>query len=460
MVERPRVTVVGLGPGGPDLLTAGTLAALAAERPRFLRTRRHPAAEVVLDATTFDDVYESATSIDDVYPAIVERLVAAASERGDVLYAVPGSPLVAEHTVELLLADERVDVEVLPALSFLDLAWVRLGLDPVAEGVRIVDGHRFAVEAAGERGPLLVAQCDSAHVLSDVKLALDAGLDPSMADDAEVVVLQRLGLPDETVERIAWTDLDRVDPDHLTSVYLPDLAAPVARELARFVELVAVLRERCPWDQEQTHESLRRHLLEESYEVLEAIDHLDVEAGEGYEHLEEELGDLLFQVLFHARLASEAGQFTAADIATTVHDKLVSRHPHVFGEVEAHDADAVVANWEQIKKAEKGRESVFDGVPDAIPALLYALKVQKKAAALADGGLDVAAVASAPLPDAALASAHERTDEQTVGDLLFAIVDQARVVGVDPETALRAAAVRYRDTVRAAELSTDHPTDL
>jgi len=459
VAHRPRVTVVGLGPGGADLLTAGTLAALAVRRPRFVRTRRHPAAEAVTEAASFDEVYEQATSIEAVYPDIVERLVAAASAEGEegVLYAVPGSPLVAERTVELLLADERVDVEVLPALSFLDLAWVRLGVDPVAVGVRVVDGHRFAVEAAGERGPLLVAQCDHPDVLSDVKLVLDSGPEPAIADDAEVVVLQRLGLPDEVVERVPWAELDRIEADHLTSVYLPELAAPVARELARFVELVAILRQQCPWDREQTHDSLRRHLLEEAYEVLEAIDHLDVEEGEGYEHLEEELGDLLFQVLFHARLASEAGQFTVADVATTVHDKLVSRHPHVFGEVEAHDADAVVANWEQIKKAEKGRESVFDGVPDAIPALLYALKVQKKAASLADGGLDVAAVAQPPLPDEALAEAHHHTDDATIGALLFAVVDQARLAGVDPETALRAAAVRYRDVVRAAELATDPP---
>ncbi|HEY6530662.1 MAG TPA: MazG family protein, partial [Acidimicrobiales bacterium] len=367
----------------------------------------------------------------------------------------PGSPAVAERTVELLVADDRVELEVVPALSFLDLAWVRLGVDPVAQGVRVVDGHRFAVEAAGERGPLLVAQCDSAHVLSDVKLALDAGIEPALPDGATVVVLQRLGLPDEKVERIAWTELDRVDADHLTSVYLPELAAPVARELARFVELVAVLRAECPWDREQTHNSLRRHLLEESYEVLEAIDHLDPDAGEGYDHLEEELGDLLFQILFHTQLATEAGQFTVADVATTVHDKLHSRHPHVFGDVDAPAADDVVRNWEQIKKAEKGRESVFDGVPDAMPALLFALKVQKKADTLADGGLDVAAAATAALPDDALDAAHRRTDDDTIGALLFAVVDLARLSGVDPETALRAAATRYRDQVRAAELRAD-----
>jgi tetrapyrrole methylase family protein / MazG family protein len=311
-----------LGPGDTDLLTAGTLAALDRYPVRFVRTRRHPAASVLADAVSFDSVYEAAHTMSSVYPTIVEQLVAAAGVHGTVLYAVPGSPLVAEHTVELLLADDRVVLEVLPALSFLDLAWVRLGIDPVEQGVRIVDGHRFSVEAAGERGPLLIAQCDSAHVLSDVKLALDSGPTPCLEADAEVIVLQRLGLPDERVVRVRWAEIDRIEADHLTSLYLPQLAAPIARELMAFVELVATLRAQCPWDQEQTHESLRRHLLEESYEVLEAIDHLDTESGEGYEHLEEELGDLLFQILFHSQLATEAGQFTIADVAINVHDKL------------------------------------------------------------------------------------------------------------------------------------------
>ena len=446
----PRVVIVGLGPGDVELLTLGTREAINAIALQFVRTRRHPAAVVMEAATSFDDVYESAASIDEVYPEIVERLIAAATEVGEILYAVPGSPIVAEHTVELLLTDPRCEVEIIPALSFLDLTWARLGVDPVSVGVRIIDGHRFAVEAAGERGPLLVAQCDSVDVLSDVKLALDAGINSCLAPDATVTVLQRLGLPDEVVEEIPWTDIDRIDADHLTSIFLPELSAPVAQELVRFAELVAVLRSECPWDREQTHESLRRHLLEESYEVLEAIDHLDVEAGTGYEHLEEELGDLLFQVLFHSQLASEEGQFTIADVALNVHDKLRSRHPHVFGDVEAEDADAVVRNWEQIKKEEKGRESVFDGVPDAIPALLYALKIQKKAGALT--GLDPATL---PVPESIEATLREfgaSIDDQTTGALLFAIVDEARRAGVDPETALRAAAVNYRDAARSAEL--------
>ncbi|HEX3621070.1 MAG TPA: MazG nucleotide pyrophosphohydrolase domain-containing protein, partial [Acidimicrobiales bacterium] len=326
---KPTVVIVGLGPAGPDLLTTATVDAIASTRPRYLRTTRHPAAVAIGYATSFDALYESAATLEAVYAGIVDALAEAAAEHGTVLYAVPGSPLVAERAVELLLADDRVDVRLLPALSFLDLAWAALGVDPVALGVRVVDGRRFAVEAAGERGPLLVAQCDTRQVLSDIKLALDG---PS----SDVTVLQRLGLADESVTTVPWVDLDRaVEPDHLTSVFLPTAAPRVAAEVARFNELVRTLRARCPWDREQTHRTLTRHLLEETYEVLEAIEDLDVEAGEGFDHLEEELGDLLFQVVFHATLAAEEGHFTLADVARGIHDKLVHRHPHVFAGVEA-----------------------------------------------------------------------------------------------------------------------------
>jgi tetrapyrrole methylase family protein/MazG family protein len=443
MTPRPRVVVVGLGPAGPELIDGATDEALASIDHRFLRTRRHPAADVVRDATAFDDIYDAAESLDEVYPAIVERLIEAAQAQGVVAYAVPGSPLVAERSVELLRADARVDVEIRPALSFLDLAWNRLGIDPIAAGVRLVDGQRFAVEAAGERGPMLVAQCDSRAVLSDVKLWLEG--------DTEVTVLQGLGTTAEHVAVVPWPDLDRVvQPDHLTTLWLPELAAPIAQEVARFAELVAVLRRECPWDREQTHESLMRHLVEETYEVLDAIEALDVDQATGYEHLEEELGDLLFQVVFHATLAAEAGQFTLADVATTVHDKLRHRHPHVFGDVAVDDADDVMRNWEQIKKAEKGRASVFDGIPTSLPALLLATKVLKKADTLADDGIPV------PQPRSlAELTAHvaDEPDLDAVGELLFATVELARRAGVDPERALRTTTRAYREQVAAAEQS-------
>jgi tetrapyrrole methylase family protein / MazG family protein len=447
---RPRVVVCGIGPAGVDLVTGAAREAIARIPHRYLRTTRHPSAPVVGEAHSFDHLYEAADDIEHVYAAIVEALVDAARTHGEVLYAVPGSPAVAERTVSLLLsADERVDVEVVPALSFLDLAWVRLGVDPLAEGVRVVDGHRFETEAAGERGPLLVAQCDHRDVLSEIKLAVGDAVDavdavvpvPGGPDDSDapvtVTVLQRLGLPDESVRQVAWPDLDRtVEPDHLTSVWIPRLGAPVAGEVAGFAAVVRRLRAECPWDREQTHQTLRRHLLEEAYEVLEAIDHLDVEGGAGFDALEEELGDLLFQVVFHATLAAEEGQFTLADVAKGISDKLVGRHPHVFGDAEATSVEELTATWEQLKKAEKGRASVMDGIPATLPALLYALKVQKKAAS---EGVDWRTLLDLDL-DLDL-------DEPGggVGLRLLELVAEAGAAGVDPETELRLAAERVRD---------------
>jgi len=455
--EVPRIVVVGLGPADVDLLASVVLDAIDRIPMQFLRTRRHPAARALPAARSFDDVYESARSIDDVYPAIVEQLVAAASEHGEALYAVPGSPVVAETTVSLLVSDPRVAVTVLPALSFLDLAWVRLGIDPVATSVRIVDGHRFEVDAAGQRGPLFVAQCDSDLVLADIVSALADAVEriPNPAPrDLVVTVVQRLGLPDESIVAVPWHELARITPDHLTSLWIPELAAPIAGTVEQFAQLVATLRIECPWDAEQTHESLRRHLLEESYEVLEALDVVDPATGEGYDELEEELGDLLFQILFHATLAAEAGQFTMADVATTVHDKLRSRHPHVFGSGVAGSADEVAADWEQQKKTEKGRASVFDGVPAALPALLFALKVQKKAATLATSG-DVVDLPATPDLAAALGGlTGDDVSSDAVGDVLLAVVDVARRAGIDPEMALRARASAWRDAVRQVEAST------
>ncbi len=429
-----RVVVAGLGPAGPELFTLATAAAIEAVPRRWLRTRRHPSATAVEEASTFDDLYDAGSSLEEVYAGIVEALVADADVHHEILYLVPGSPLVAERTVALLVADDRVEVELVPSLSFLDLAWDRLGIDPLAAGVRLVDGQRFAVEAAGERGPLLVAQCDSRSVLSDIKLSVDAPV-----DQADVVVLHHLGLADEEIRPVAWDDLDRVvDPDHLTSLWVPELAAPVAAELVRFVELVRTLRERCPWDREQTHHSLTRHLLEETYEVLEAVQDLATAGPDGFVHLEEELGDLLFQVVFHATLATEEGEFTLADVARTVHDKLVGRHPHVFGSVVADTPGAVTRNWEQIKKAEKGRTSMMDGIAGDLPSLLYAHKVQRKAASV---GLETDGMAADPL---VAVSVESGPGHDEVGEALFAMVGVARRAGVDPEAALRGVASAFR----------------
>ena len=444
-----KVIVVGLGPGDQSFVTYGAVETIALHGARFVRTSEHPSAFLAGGATSFDELYEQSPDLETVYREIVERLVAAANERGVVVYAVPGSPLVAERTVDLLRADPRVETTIVPGMSYLELAWVALGIDPLAAGVRLVDGHRFAVEAAGERGPLLVGQCDDRSVLTAIKLSVD-----------EIEVY-------EEPTHVRWSELDRaVTPDHLTTLWIPYLNVPVGTELVRFYELVRDLRERCPWDQKQTHRSLTRHLLEETYEVLEAIEAIDPAQLASYGPLEEELGDLLFQIFFHAVLASEEGAFTIADVARGIHDKLVRRHPHVFGDVKADDADTVVANWEQIKKAEKGHESVMDGISTNLPSLVYATKVQRKAASIGFDWPDVSgALAKIGEESRELTEALDGGDERAItdelGDLLFAITNVARHAGVDAEAALRGATGKFRSRFTAVEsLATERGLDL
>jgi len=300
---------------------------------------------------------------------------------------------------------------------------------------------------------MLVAHAHAPWVLSDIKLAVDGpGSD-------EVVVLQRLGLPDEHVLTVRWEDLDRsVEPDHLTCLYVPHLAEPVGAELVRFHGIVRRLRDECPWDRQQTHESLTRYAVEEVYELIEAIGRLDG-SGAADEELEEELGDVLLQVFLHSAITEQEGRFSIADVAAGISEKMVRRHPHVFGSTTVSGADQVATNWEAIKAAEKGlgagvRASSVDGVPGDLPALAYARELSARAS---KAGFDW------DVPEGTLAKVAEELDEvrevfddpaavgAEVGDLLFATVNLARHRGVDPEAALRQAAAKFRRRIQACE---------
>jgi tetrapyrrole methylase family protein/MazG family protein len=458
--------VVGLGPGGADLLLPAARDAILATAPdrRFVRTLRHPAVDELaghgVEFHSCDDLYESAEQAGEVYEAIAARLLAAAAG-GDVCFAVPGSPAVGENSVALLRDRLGERLVLIPGLSFVDLAWLRLGVDPLAgPGARAVDGK--ALPAALPAGPLLVSHCHSRLVLSDVKLALLERL----PGEAPVTVLARLGLPDEAVTTVVLEDLDRVvEPDHLTSVFADVPPGGPGDAWERLVALIERLRAPggCPWDAEQTHHTLARHLIEESYEVIEAIEALPASAPApgpepvapgAYEHLEEELGDLACQVIFHATFAREAGAFTITDVLTGIHDKLVRRHPHVFGDVAVSGADEVVANWEVIKREEKGRASLMDGVSRHLPSLLYAHKLYRKAAS---AGLrfgtaeEVLNRATAELGGLAAPDIPAGEAEQRLGEALAAVVHLARLAGVDGESALRGWAGRFKERFQRME---------
>jgi tetrapyrrole methylase family protein/MazG family protein len=220
---------------------------------------------------------------------------------------------------------------------------------------------------------------------------------------------------------------------------------------ARLLELVRVMArlrgpDGCPWDREQTHQTLVKYLLDETYELIEAI-----ESG-APGHIAEELGDLLLQVVFHAQMAADAGEFDIDEVAGGIVTKLVTRHPHVFGDLEVDGASEVVANWEVIKDHEKGRTSVLEGVPEALPALAYATKLQKRAAKIGFDWDDAKGPADKVREELAeVEGATAEQLEEELGDLVFASVALARKLGVDPETALRRTARKFRDRLARME---------
>jgi len=443
----PVVEVVGLGPAGVDHVTDHTRRVIATIPRRFLRTSVHPSAEVVTDAETFDDLYESAESFDEVYSEIVRRLVAAARDAGRVLYAVPGSPLVLERTVALLRDEPGVEVVLHPASSFLDLVWSRLGVDPIESTVTLIDGHTFTKSAAGRTGPLLVAHCHANWVLSEIKLAFDDTDEKASNDDVEVVLLHHLGLPTERIVRCRFADIDRtIEADHLTSLYIPRLRSAVAHEMVSFHELARTLRRECPWDREQTHHSLLTYLLEETHEVVDAILALDPDDPATDEHLVEELGDLLYQIEFHAAIAEQEGRFSMADVARGINEKLVRRHPHVFApdsstsetfttDSSGPDSATVLAAWDAIKAAEKAARgdtsSPFDSVPRSSGSLSFASGIVKKAE---KNGIDIG------IENLDGLGRLDTLDD--MGDFLLAVVVECRRRGIDPEVALREAVNR------------------
>ena len=315
----PTVTVAGLGPADADLMPPLTRTRLGAGR-WWLRTRRHPAADGVDAVGSFDSLYDDSDTFADTYERIAAALIADATEHGAVGYGVPGSPLVLERTVELLGEASRrgeIRLEVLPAMSFLDLAWAAVGVDPVTAGVRLVDGHRFAADAAGERGPLLVAHVHSRAVLSDIKLAV---LDQPTSDpDGEVHVLHHLGLDDQRVSVTSWADLDRgAEPDHLTTLWVPHLNVPVASSIQRLVEAVA---EAAPRQVAEARLASRAaEIVAAAGEAQQRLGTFDLDSGDGTEPLCDALGRVLGVVAGAARLGEVAGWFNLAEIADAAAD--------------------------------------------------------------------------------------------------------------------------------------------
>lgn len=316
-----RIIVVGLGPAGSEFLTADTAALLTSGKDVWLRTNVHPAAAGLVVSGSFDELYESVESFDQLYPAIVERVVGTAVETGEVVYAVPGSPTVAERTVELLrvhpqVVSGEIELDIRPAMAFTDLCWNALGVDPMAEAATIVDALSLSDQIIGLNGPLLVTQVHAEEVLDDLITLLD-----DVAPD-HVTILKGLGTQEEVVKDVAWAELrSHADPDHLTTLWIPRLTEPLGAGFTRLDEAIREVRNSTPETVEDAWRTLRAQLPVAANTVVDAIDALLDDAEDAALDFEDSLADLLYQIVLASRSAAQSGLFTISDLAETAHER-------------------------------------------------------------------------------------------------------------------------------------------
>ncbi|MEZ4511649.1 MAG: nucleoside triphosphate pyrophosphohydrolase [Chloroflexota bacterium] len=451
------IVVVGLGPGNGRLLTREAWDILSTAQRVYLRTARHPTVADLparVERVSFDHVYETAVQFDDVYAQIVAELLAL-GQTDDIIYAVPGHPYMAESTVTALVAAAKlagVAVRIVDGLSFVEPMLTAVGVDGL-DGVQLYDAialTNYHYPPLNPDAPVLLGQVYSRLLAGELKLVLTA----VYPDEHTVQLVHAVGTEAAQVETIPLYQLDHSSQiNHLTSLYIPPL--PRKGSLMTLAETVATLRspEGCPWDQEQTPQSLRDGLLGEVAEVLDALD------ADDPENLCEELGDVFYHLVMQTQMAAENGDFTLTDVVVGIEEKLKRRHPHVWGDWQVADSGEVVRNWEAIKQEEKaGRGetavSILDQVPQSLPALSRAQAVQTRVRK--DAGFDwpdVAGVWEKLAEEVAelQAAASEAEQQAELGDLLFTVVNLARWLGVEAETALREATLRFNGRFRHVE---------
>jgi tetrapyrrole methylase family protein/MazG family protein len=454
------ITIVGLGPGDAKHVTREAWDVLAKATEVYLRTRKHPTVSALphgLTLHSFDHLYEGAEGFEQVYTAIAAEVLALGRRPQGVVYAVPGHPLVGEASVGRILdaaPEADLPVRIVAGLSFVEPVLTVLGVDALS-GLQLVDATELAMmhhPPLNPDIPALIAQLYSPALAADLKLTLMNQYPP----DHPVVLVESAGTRGERAVTLPLYELDR-QPDvaHLTTLYVP--ALPELGSFEGFQGTIARLRapDGCPWDREQTHLSLRSTLLEETYEALEALDEEDVDA------LCEELGDLLLQILMHAQIAVESGEFSMADVIAAIDAKIKRRHPHVWGELTVSEAKDVLPLWEALKAQERREKervgeperSMLDGVPRALPALAQADAYGRR---LARVGLDWPDVEGAlEKIDEEIEELREATDDDhraaELGDLLLAIANWARWMNINPEAALRGANARFAQRVALLE---------
>ncbi|TWT02175.1 nucleoside triphosphate pyrophosphohydrolase [Planococcus sp. CPCC 101016] len=451
------IHIIGLGAGDLDQLPLGVYKKLKAADNLYVRTEDHPVlAELAPEGITFksfDSIYEKHDAFSPVYEEIAETLIDL-SQQASVVYAVPGHPLVAEQTVQNLIAAEkqgRCQLAIEGGHSFLDSLFGALRIDPI-EGFQLMDGTEMTSDQVNMTQHLLIAQVYDSFSASEVKLTLME----KYPDDYPVTIVTAAGSADEVLRTVPLHELDRSsEVNNLTTVYVPPAVEQTQRlkEWQTFRSIIAKLRspEGCPWDREQTHESLSPFLIEEAHELLQAIQEENDEA------IADELGDVLLQVFLHAQIGQDNGYFQLEDVLESISSKMIRRHPHVFGDVSAEDSEQVVANWQEIKAQEKpAAESLLEGQDRFSSSLTTSFNYQKKAAKVGFSWPDAAGAwdkfheeLQEFQQEVAKGSKARQLDE--LGDLLFTLVNIARFFDLSPEEAMMQANRKFQSRFQYVE---------
>lgn len=446
----PSITIVGLGPGNREHWTRAAYTVLTEADAIYVRQAGHLSAfEIKGKIYAFDSIYQQSNDLAHTYREIAAAVIKLGQRPSGVTYAVPGHPHLDDPTTPIIkteAANLSIPITIIPGLSLADASLKTLKLD-LLDHLQITSAHKIAPLHHPPFNPdqaALITGLASQNLASRVKQVLLN----AYSDSFVVTLVNITGNAKDRVWSCPLVDLDQQPTyDEMTVLYFPADAANSS--FSTFQGTIAHLRapEGCPWDREQTHQTLRPFLLEETYEVLEALDEGNPAA------LAEELGDLLLQIVLHTQIATGARDFRMGEVIGHIHRKLIRRHPHVFGDVTVNGAEEVTINWEAIKKAERTTSnaenstipSALDGIPPALPALAQALTISKRAVRVGFEWPNIEGVLDKLIEEAhEITSATNQTDlEAEIGDLLFSAVNLARWRQVDPESALRSTNARF-----------------
>ena len=443
------ITILGLGPGDPQLMTCQAWEILENSKEIYLKSHQHPVIDELPEGFlvhSLEDLFVDDAETENLSERLVSTILGLGKRKGGVVYAVPGNPVIDDVlTSEITQRAEQagVPVRVISGLSFIDPVCTALNIDLLSHTV-LWDASELArlhVPPFAPSVPAIITQIQSREIAAEIKLTL-MSLYP---DNHPVKLVHAGGTAQEVVEVLQLFEIDR--GSHIgmqTYLYVPPLDYRMSFEA--FLEVIAHLRapDGCPWDRQQDYKSLRSDLLEETYEALNALD------ADDPENLREELGDLVLLILMLSQIASESGDFTISDVLLGIHEKIVRRHPHVFGDQDVSDEQEVLQIWEQLKAEErsengKSENSLLEGVSSALPALTQAQAYQKRAAWVGFDWSDLKGVIDKLNEELAEMQSAENAEEygKEIGDLLFSVVNLARWKGVDAESALRESNARF-----------------